>query len=401
MSDLPVVCIFGATGVQLKSAGPIPDFETDDMDCRCYLTDNNLYETIAKDQPVAIISFGNVDKFPNLLQAPYSVRKKWINYTDMDNMHEKGSGAFNCFLGNALAKRKGIPLVTVFTPSFRTGDKIMKPYHSLLSQTYKDFEWVIVDDSDDGDKTFNMISELAKRDFRIRLYKSDRRSGLIGNVKKTACGLARGEFLVELDHDDELTPKALEYVVDAYEKHPEVGFVYTDFAECYEDGNSHMYGPGWGLGYGSYREEIHNGIKYQVVNSPRINAKTIRHIVAAPNHIRSWRKSVYDAIGGHNENLGVVDDYELLVRTFLSTRMGLVSKMCYVQFRNEGGNTTFTRNKDIQRMVRYVSRWYDKAIHERLLELGVDDFIWQSGIPSINLLGIPNPVPESHCTIMI
>jgi glycosyltransferase involved in cell wall biosynthesis len=401
MPDLPVVCVFGVEGVELKSAGPIPPFETDEMDCRCYPSDKGLYEILARDRPVAIVSFGKAENFPVLTRAPFHVRKMWIHYLDTNDMAANGSGAFHCFLNNALVKRDDVPLVSVFTPAFRTGDKIQRPFHSLLAQTYNDWEWVIVDDSDDNDETFKMISELAKKDFRVRLYKADKRSGVIGNVKKTACGLARGEFLVELDHDDELTPMALKWIVDAYRKHPEAGFVYTDFAECYEDGTPHAYGPGWGFGYGSYREEVHNGIKYMVVNSPRINAKTIRHIVAAPNHIRSWRKSVYDAIGGHNEFVRVADDYELMVRTFLSTRMALIQKMCYVQYRNQSGNASQIRNRDIQRMVRYFSNWYEQRIHARLLELGVDDFVWAEGQPSFGRLGVPNPGNESHCTILV
>ena len=401
MSELPVICVFGAKDIQLFSAGPVPQFETDEIDCRCYPSDDRLHEILAQDRPVAIVSFGRSEDFPNLMAAPFCVRKMWVNYPDTSDLKGNGWGAFYCFLSNALNQKKDVePLVSIFTPTYRTGDKIFRPFNSLLAQTYKNWEWVIYDDSGDDDKTFKVLSEMAKKDFRVRVYKGSERSGVIGNVKKTVCGLSRGDFLVELDHDDELTPDAIRRVVDTYRKYPDVGFVYSDFAECYEDGNLFTYGPGWGLGYGSYREETHNGVKYMVVNSPRINAKVIRHIVAAPNHLRSWRKSVYDAIGGHNEFFRVVDDYELMVRTFLHTRMALIPKMCYVQYRNDTGNASQLRNKDIQRMVRYVSQFYDQKIHERLLELGVNDFVWKEGESTFNQLGISPQEKESHCTII-
>ncbi len=187
-----------------------------------------------------------------------------------------------------------------------------------------------------------------------------------------------------------------------YETNPEVGFIYTDCTECQEDGSPWTYSEGWGMGYGNYREEEHGGVKYMVISSPNINAKTIRHIVAAPNHIRSWRSSVYHAVGGHNDFLHVVDDYELMVRTFLNTRMGHIPKMCYVQYRNQTGNTHQVRVLEIQRLVRYISECYDEAIHERLLELGVDDFVWKDGESSFMRLHIvPNAQPESHCTVEI
>ena len=202
----------------------------------------------------------------------------------------------------------------------------------------------------------------------------------------------------------------MDLVAKAYQKHPECGFVYTDFAECFEDGSPVKYGrdhtleppfTDWGYGYGSYRDEQHAGQTYAVANSPNINPKTIRHIVAAPNHIRSWRKTTYMEIGGHSDTVHVADDYEIMVRTFLHTRMCRIPRMCYVQYRNFGvGNTHRERNQEIQRLVRYFSCHYDQRIHERFLELGVDDFVWQEGKSTFHEMGqIINQSEESHCTV--
>jgi hypothetical protein len=182
-----------------------------------------------------------------------------------------------------------------------------------------------------------------------------------------------------------------------------VGFIYTDFAECFEGGEKVEYPPGWGFGYGSYRTEIHNGMEYSVVNCPHINAKTIRHIVAAPNHVRSWRTSAYHLAGGHSPLIHVADDYELMLRTFLTTRMGHIPKMSYIQYRNLEGNTHQSRNQEIQRLVRHFSMAYDSRIHQRLLELKVDDFVWDLAErqPTFFRLGTPNQSAESHCTVTI
>ena len=401
MSGLPIVCIFGLQNIELESAGPVPVFETTKMDCRCYLTDDNLYAILAKDRPNAIVSFGKQENYPLLLTSPFEIRKRWINFDNANDLAEKGKGIFFCFLHNALEKRLDFPLVTVFTPAYRTGNKIRRPFESLVAQTYKDWEWVIVDDSGDDGATFKMLCELAEKDYRVRVYRSDRNSGVIGRVKRDACMLGRGDFLVELDHDDELTPFALEKVVLAYMKYPEAGFVYTDFAECFEDGTPVEYGPGWGFGYGKYRDEVYGGVTYKVSNGPNVNDRTIRHIVAAPNHIRSWRRSTYLEIGGHSNEIHVADDYELMVRTFLKTRMCRVNKMCYVQYRNEEGNTHRVRNQEIQRLVRYFSQWYDERIHKRLLELGVEDTVWAPGENTFWRLGsVPKPEKESNCTIL-
>lgn len=408
---LPVVCVFGVLNIELHSWRPAAPYEATRLDCRCYLTDDNLYEILAKDRPSVIVSFGKPEDYPQLLAASWDIRRAWLNFGSTDNLDDIGIQAFACYLKNALSPRKDYPLVSVFTPAYKTGDKIMRPYNSLRNQTYSNWEWVIVDDSNDDGETFEMLSRLADRDHRIKLYREHRHSGNIGRLKKSACLLARGEYLVELDHDDELTNNALELVAAAYQKHPECGFVYTDFAECFEDGSPVMYGQDmskkppfsdWGYGYGSYREEKHGGQKYLVANAPNINPKTIRHIVAAPNHIRSWRKSTYIEIGGHGDLIHVADDYEIMVRTFLHTRMCRVPELCYVQYRNfDTGNTHRERNMEIQRLVRYFSQYYDGAIHERFLELGVDDFVWQEGKLTFGeMLHIPNQPIENHCTIL-
>jgi len=129
-----------------------------------------------------------------------------------------------------------------------------------------------------------------------------------------------------------------------------------------------------------------------VQDAVHINAKTIRHIVGVPNHIRAWTRKAYFEAGGYS-SLHVADDYELLVRLFLTTRFVLVPKLCYIQFYNTAsiGNTQQTRNKEIQRVVRFVSGQYDRRIHERLVELGVDDFVWNEKI------GFPCPGIIRQC----
>jgi hypothetical protein len=165
----------------------------------------------------------------------------------------------------------------------------------------------------------------------------------------------------------------------------------------YEDGTSFTYRDGWAFGYGSYTDVEYHGRLYKSGSAGNINAKTIRHIVSTPNHIRAWRKAFYDSIGGHNRELPVADDYEIIVRTFLKTRMVRVPKLCYLQ--HIGNTAQQVRNKEIQRQVRSIRVHYDRMIHERLLELGCDDFAWdEKNACSDHTL--PNPKVESHATLL-
>jgi hypothetical protein len=411
---LPKVCIFGSTHAELFSSPSCPPYETRALDCRGYDTDSGLAAILATEHPSVIITIGAVTQFPNLSHSPADVRRRWIHFDSASDLDRMGAAAFYCFIDNCVRERTDLsPLVSVFTPAYRSGAVIARPHASLEQQTYGNWEWIIVDDSDDDGETFRMLSEMARKDHRILAFKAHAHSGVIGKVKRWACRLANGQILVELDHDDELTPNALSDIVAAFAHYdgssperPRAGFVYTDFAEIFPDGSPFTYGGDWGLGYGSYRWESWRGHVYAVANSPNINPKTIRHIVCAPNHARAWRRDCYEEIGGHGRHIHVVDDYELMVRTFLATRMVRVPRLAYLQWRNPSGsisqgNTHRERNKEIQRLTRAFSQHYAQAIHARFVELGIDDYVHADGEDSFQRArSLPKPEVEQHCTLL-
>ncbi|MEI8083576.1 MAG: glycosyl transferase family 2, partial [Actinomycetes bacterium] len=197
----------------------------------------------------------------------------------------------------------------------------------------------------------------------------------------------------EVDHDDELTANCLSDVVEAFNAHPEAGFAYTDCAEVFENGLNGTYGDTYAFGFGSYRPQIYRDHLYAVTNYPEVNAKTARHIVGMPNHIRTWRTSAYHAAGGYNPEVHVADDYELCIRTFLTTRMVHIQRFGYIQYLGDGGeNTQRRRNREIQRLVASFAWRYEDQIHNRFLELGLDDYIhttngldWGREAPTSNI----------------
>ncbi len=243
-----------------------------------------------------------------------------------------------------------------------------------------------------------MVSSFAERDHRIKLINPGRHSGIIGEVKYNACTASSGQILLELDHDDVLTPDAIFHLVRAANAYPKSGFFYSDFAEVDNSLQPLRYPDGWGYGYGKYRTENYQGYDLAVVEAPNVNAKTIRGLIAAPNHLRAWRRSTYMNIGGHNRILPIADDMELMIRTFLATTMVRIPRLCYLQFQ-DGMNTQRSRNSDIQRHVRYLKWKYDRRIHDRFVELGVDDWIWNES-EQYSDLSLPNPLIEPFASII-
>ena len=395
---LPVICIFGHRDLELVT--PVEEvYEEKRLDCRCYPSDGNLEQILIRDKPHVIVTIGNRSSYPNVTTAPFEIQKKWLHYDALPELNQLGIAAYNRYLTNMFddGDAEGKPLVTVFTAAYKTGKRIERAYRSLREQTYANWEWVIVDDSDDDGRTFKALSSFARRDHRIQVFKPWEHSGIIGKVKNWACSLAKGDLLVELDHDDELTDYALDSVVNGFKQYREAGFLYTDSAEIYEDRTSHTYRDGWAFGYGSYTDVEYRGTVYKSGSAGNINPKTIRHIVSTPNHVRAWRRSFYDSIGGHNKELHVADDYEILVRTFLKTRMIRVPRLCYLQY--IGNTAQRERSMDIHRHVRSIRTHYEKMIHERFLELGCEDFAWDEK-NACSDHRLPNPERESHATLI-
>jgi len=354
-----------------------PPHEAEGFSVLSLETDIHIERVLAAEHVHVICSFGDLEDYKELFDLSLEYRRRWLHFEDKNkNAGELAQSVINCFVNVVGNAPSDTPLVSVFTPTYNTGKDINKVYQSLLNQSYDNWEWVIYDDSTEG-ATIEYAFDISKNDPRVKVFLSMKPLGIIGEVKRRCAGLTKGEILVELDHDDELTDNCLMDLVSAFKEFPDAGFAYTDCAEVFDDGENATYGETYAFGFGSYRYEDYRGKNYAVSNYPSVNAKTVRHIVGMPNHVRAWRRRDYFEIGGHNPDLHVADDYELCIRTFLMTRMIHINKLGYIQTLNRSGsNTQRVRNKEIQRLVRLLSNAYEEAIHERFVELGVDDFIW-------------------------
>ena len=157
--------------------------------------------------------------------------------------------------------------------------------------------------------------------------------------------------------------------------------------ECYEDGEFKYYDHDWSgdwyarhdnyfdFGYAGHTKVMVDGVERLAHWYPDINPLSIRFNISMPNHVRMWERKLYHEIGGHNKLTPVADDFELIVRTFLHTRMIHVKKMLYIQYNNK--NSTVDNNAtDINRRARLIRDHYDKRIHERIIELGFEDWNW-------------------------
>jgi O-antigen biosynthesis protein len=262
-----------------------------------------------------------------------------------------------------------MPAISVITPLYNTPKEVLaRTWASLKAQTFTDWEWVIIDDSTRPETWAHLYGLAADERYKIRAYKPLSHSGSIGANKLDGFSLARGEYLVELDHDDELIPNALERIYSVFQNSSATGFVWSDWCEILPDGQSGKYPDGWGQGLGvSYWDET---LGVWGLSIPVITKDSLSHIVSVPNHVRAWRASTYQNVGGHTPTLTVADDYELIIRTaIVATSWQHIPQVLYKQHVNPA-SAQRVNNAEIQERVAQIYQTWKPLIEAEWAHVG-------------------------------
>ena len=134
------------------------------------------------------------------------------------------------------------PTVSAIIPTYNRAHLIGRAIQSVLKQTYKDFELIIVDDGS-TDNTEDIIKEFQKKDERIKYICHDKNKG--GSAaRNTGIKAARGEYIAFQDSDDEWLPEKLKKQMEIFKDvSVEVGIVYTDMWRITGNKKSYFYSP--------------------------------------------------------------------------------------------------------------------------------------------------------------
>ena len=149
------------------------------------------------------------------------------------------------------------PLVSVITPVYNMGDYLAECIESILSQTYQNFEYIIVNNRS-TDRTLEIALEYAKKDSRIQVHTNKDFVGVMENHNIALALMSpQAKYCKVLCADDFLFPECLTKMVELAEAHPSVSMV------------------------GSYsiagKKVMHSGLEYErtVVNGSEISRATL------------------------------------------------------------------------------------------------------------------------------
>ena len=128
------------------------------------------------------------------------------------------------------------PLMSICIPVYNVEEKwLRRCIDSIQNQYYTNWQICMADDCSTDKKVQKILKEYEKNNSKIDVvYRS--KNGHISKATNSALGIARGEFIVLMDNDDELAPHALFEVVKLLQMHKDADVIYSDEDKMTENG---------------------------------------------------------------------------------------------------------------------------------------------------------------------
>lgn len=254
--------------------------------------------------------------------------------------------------------------ITIFTPA-HSNAYLWDAYESIKDQDFH--EWIVVYNNGGVPIEFS--------DPRVKSHLLYKAPDKVGTLKAYACEHATGDVLLELDCDDLLAPNAVEEVRKAFEN-PEIGFAYSNAIHATTDLAKF---PRYDESYGwKYREAEFRGKKLDEFVSFSPTPESVSRVWYGPDHLRAFRRTVYQKVGGHNKDMRVLDDSDLVIRMYLETKFQHIDKPLYV-YRVHGENSWLKYNEEIQKNV-----W---PLYDQKIEYLVQRWAALNGLPMVEVGG--------------
>lgn len=210
------------------------------------------------------------------------------------------------------------PLISVVIPVYNVADNMLREcIDSVLCQTYRNFEIILVDDASTQESVRTVLAEydknrmatekrpeVAAADITV-IYRSE--NGHISRCTNDGINAAKGEFVALCDCDDLYAPNALYEIVKKLNEDPSLDFIYTDEDKISEDGK----------------------VRRDPFFKPDWSPETFMSYMYTC-HLSVYRKHLLDELGGLRVGFEGSQDYDLVLRVMeKTTRIGHVPKILY------------------------------------------------------------------------
>ena len=225
----------------------------------------------------------------------------------------------------------GTPRVSIVTPVFNGAGTIAEAIHSAQRQTFRDWELIVVDDGS-TDATVDVVRAIGES--RVRVERCGNQAGP-ASARNRGVALARGEFVAFLDSDDVWMPDKLERQVDVLERTPDAAAAYTWTAFIDERGRF-MFAKDPSFSEGDVFDDL-----------------LVTFFIASGSNVMARRRAI-QAVGGFDESLPILEDWEFWLRFAKRWRFALVPRyMTLYRFRvGSRSSRAYANHADAIRLIR-------------------------------------------------
>jgi len=271
-------------------------------------------------------------------------------------------------------QKQNKPFISVLMTAYNAEKYIGLAIESILDQTYKNFEFVIVEDCS-TDKTWDIIQKYAKKDKRIITVKNDVNLNAGGSSNK-GLKLCKGKYIVRMDADDWSYPDRIEKQVKYMETHNDIVCSGGTLINC--DEHLQPYGV---RKYALEHEDI---------------IKQILQFNPVPHPASIWRKDILDKTHGYPPKLGMSEDYALTLEISQYGNLGNIEDEL-IRYRIHKKSASNAKMSHQQAITVYLSF---KGQYEYKFEPRFKDHIWRV-LQILTMYTIPAPIKRFLFNILV
>lgn len=244
------------------------------------------------------------------------------------------------------------PKVSVLMPNYNCEKYIWEAIESILSQTFSDFEFIIIDDCS-TDNSWKIIQEYVKKDKRIIAMRNEENLKICKTLNRWI-EIAKWEYIARMDSDDISMKNRFQLQVDFLELHPEVWILW---------GTMEIMDEIW---------KVYSKREYNLTDE-EIRKKIFRYSPFC-HPVIMIRKNILKQSGLYDEKLVYSEDYDLYFRIGKYSKFANISNTL-IKYRMFSWNTTTKKLKEMERGTIYIRKkaekeyWYNMTLRDKLYNL--------------------------------
>ncbi len=229
--------------------------------------------------------------------------------------------------------------VSVVMPAYNAERFLDESIRSILDQTFRDFEFIIIDDGS-TDRTGTIISHYANLDSRIKVI-TQKNMG-VTNALNNGIKAAQSPYIARMDADDISLSKRLQYEVDFLQNNPDYVLVGTDFDIVDLQGQVTLQKRRLPYEDDDLRDMLR-------VNSPFAHGSVM------------YRRDAFERAGGYRKEGGSAEDYDLWVRLANFGKLYIIQKALF-RWRLGDTNITTVSSSAVLRSANSIRSAYNRSL---------------------------------------